>query len=159
VRGRRWSGAGLLSAAAALLFCLTAMGQPRPPEMVAGYRLKMVERDGGRCAMEYRMPGGRNGVVELAVAPPCALVHRTPAKVQSYTYRDLGGATVVMVTGGPAAQNRRDPGSGAPCGTRAQAILLRRASVTASPKVAEGSVYCPSVAFDEVMFSFHAHAR
>ncbi len=122
---------------------------------VRGYELRLEDRE-GKCVVAYT-GRKRRGETTLEIPPPCQFARNWRGEPQSYTYQDLGPATVLIVVGGPLDARRTDPLMKEGCGTQAQAILLRRSGVSASKKIGKGSTLCPSAGLDEKMFSFLAH--
>ncbi|MBC7909945.1 MAG: hypothetical protein H7Y30_05565 [Pyrinomonadaceae bacterium] len=123
---------------------------------VKGYKLHLRERE-GKCVVVYERQK-RSDEQALDLPAPCQFVRHPKNRntAQSYTYKDLRNATVLLVVGGPLNAKRTDALMPDGCGTQWQAIILRRGSVSVS-KISQGSTLCPSAGTDEKMFWVAAH--
>jgi hypothetical protein len=124
---------------------------------VRGYRLQLKTQE-GRCVVAYNR-GERQGALKLELPPPCHFVYNEKGTVQSYFYKDIGNATVLLVVGGPIDKRRTDKLMQEGCGTQAQAILLRRRDVSTTKEIARGGVFCPSGGVERKLFSVLAHSK
>jgi len=127
------------------------------PVSARGYRLQLKTRE-GRCVVAYNQ-GKRQGVLKLEIPPPCHFVYNEKGTIQSYFYKDIGDATVLLVIGGPIDKRRTDKLMKEGCGTQAQAILLRRRDVSTTKEIARGGVFCPSGGVERKLFSVLAHSK
>jgi hypothetical protein len=144
-----------------LLVAVCSVGAQQPqlaasPLTVKGYKLHLQERE-GKCVVMYEQQK-RSGEQVLDLPAPCQFVRHPKNRhtAQSYTYKDLRNATVLLVVGGPLNAKRTDALMPDGCGTQWQAVILRRGSVSVS-KISQGSTLCPSAGTDEKMFWVAAH--
>ncbi|HYO68179.1 MAG TPA: hypothetical protein VEU33_19080 [Archangium sp.] len=119
---------------------------------IGGYSIR-TESEGGRCVVSYVI-AAQGGRLVLDVLPPCDLVLDHRREPQTFSYGQAEDAvTVAAVAGGPPSEERTlDPVLRTPCGTQVQGILLQHGMFAASPRMFQGSTFCPSVGLDEKMF-------
>jgi hypothetical protein len=101
-----------------------------------GYRLQLEHR-AGQCVLIYS--GRRHqGELKMSLPAPCEFLRNYAGGARSFTYPDIGNATVLMAVGGPVDPGKTDALMKEGCGTRIQAILLRRSGVSLSQQTFGG---------------------
>jgi len=127
------------------------------PVSVRGYRIQLKTQE-GRCVVAYSA-GKRRGELKLELPPPCHFARNEKGTVQSYSYKELGNATTLLVIGGPIDKRRTDKLMKEGCGTQAQALLFRRRGVSTTKEIGRGGVFCPLGGVERKLFSVLAHSK
>jgi hypothetical protein len=142
---------------ASLVVSLAAIGGDiqLSAELKSGVFSLVLGQENGRCKITYSGLK-HHGSVLSDIAAPCQVIRDAQQKPLSHTYKDLGNgyARVILITGGPPSQTKKDAYMKGGCGTQVQALVVREDGVSLSKEIGRGSTFCPSAGADEKMFRF-----
>lgn len=125
---------------------------------VAGYKLHLVEQDGG-CRLNYSGPQGQ-GQLALKVAPPAYFLRRGSREVQTRAYPDKGIDALVIVTGTPGSPERLKLWGATPsakCGTELQGVQIGKKGISVTAEVLRSGLWFRDKGTDEKDFWSFAH--
>lgn len=141
-----------------LVFSLAAFGD----ETQSSAKFKIGEfsfvlgEENGQCKITYSDLKNK-GTVLFGITAPCQVIRDRQQKPLSNTYKDLGNVRVILISGGPPSQTKKDSYMNGGCGTQMQALLVREDGISLSKEIGKGSTFCPSAGADEKMFWFLSH--
>ena len=158
---------GWALAAAALAGCSPPSGAAAPAPTPTSAAETVTDRATlGGAAVELVARGGacvlrRAGTADAALAPaaPCRFL-RVDGAVQRHAYPDRAIDAVAMVVGSPADAERLSYFGAADagwCGTVAQGLVVRGASVAPARRSMSGGLFCADKGRDEKDFHAVAH--
>lgn len=96
----------------------------------------------------------------LDVKPPCYFLRQENQNLQSFSYKDVGVLSTIIVVGSQISDEKRKKWAikeGLVCGESRQGILFKNSGFIVSKKILEGGVVCKDKGADEKDFWYFAH--
>lgn len=96
----------------------------------------------------------------LDVEPPCYFLRQGSDELQSFSYKDVGILSTIIVVGSQTSDEKRNNWAieeGLICGESRQGILFKKSGFVATQKTLHGGVVCKDKGADEKDFWYFAH--
>ena len=113
----------------------------------------------GTCLLDI---DSRNKLVSktLSVKPPCYFLRQNSQKPQSFSYKDVGVLSTIIVVDSQISDEKREKwgiDQVTVCGESRQGILFKKSGIVVTEKTLDGGVVCKDKGADEKDFWYFAH--